>query len=126
MLVECNVFLSIPFPVFPSFQFSKLTFFRDSSFSFQFNKTMSNKYQYILSQYLNLHIIWNYSVAESVIGFLVTIVSSYGDIFKPWLYINCLRYPIFLNIDIFDYLLFDLLFSFAILLLKNTSNSINW
>ena len=28
----------------------KVTLFRDSSFNFQFNKTMCNKYQYILSQ----------------------------------------------------------------------------
>ena len=69
LLVEYNVFLSITFPVFPSFQFSKLTFFRDSPISFQFNKTMSNKNQYILSQYRNIHIIGNYSVAESVTVF---------------------------------------------------------
>ena len=33
-LGEYNVFFSVTFPVFPRFQFSKVTFFRDSSFSF--------------------------------------------------------------------------------------------
>ena len=97
-LVEYNVFLSITFPVFPSFQFSKLSFFRDSSFSFQWNKTLSNKYQYSIpvpksSYYLKLF--------SCRIGycFLATIVHSYDDTFKPWVYENCLRYTF--DVDIF-------------------------
>ena len=44
--VQYNMFLSIMFPMFPNFQFSKLTFFRDSSFSLTKHRVINTNIYY--------------------------------------------------------------------------------